>query len=98
MARLGDESPFAQYQLVLPRRARPAKAPVLVLGAGDDRVNPPIEAVRTARHYGTRARLFRDMRHDMMLEPNWEWPLAVMLEWLDAVTTSTDRASVNAPR
>ncbi|MDX1619515.1 MAG: alpha/beta fold hydrolase [Nitriliruptorales bacterium] len=92
MARLGEESPLVQYQLVLPRRPRPSKAPMLVLGAGDDRVNPPIEAVRTARHYGTRARLFRGMRHDMMLEPDWAWPLAVMLEWLDEHVSSVASA------
>jgi pimeloyl-ACP methyl ester carboxylesterase len=80
--RLDDESWLATQQLVLPRRARTSRAPVLVLGGGDDTVTPPSSAVRTARHYGTKARLFRGMGHDLMLEPDWRAPLDAMLDWL----------------
>jgi pimeloyl-ACP methyl ester carboxylesterase len=80
--RLDDESWLATQQLVLPRRARTSRAPVLVLGGGDDTITPPSAAVRTARHYGTKARLFRGMGHDLMLEPDWHAPLDAMLDWL----------------
>lgn len=83
VSRLGPEGALTQHQIVLPRRPRPSKAPVLVLGAGDDKLVPPIDVVRTARHYGTRARMFRGMAHDLMLEPDWEAPLQVMLDWLE---------------
>jgi pimeloyl-ACP methyl ester carboxylesterase len=81
--RMDDESWLATQQLVLPRRSRTSRAPVLVLGGGDDTVTPPSTAVRTARHYGTKARLFRGMGHDLMLEPQWRAPLDAMLGWLD---------------
>lgn len=87
-ARLGDESVVAELQLVLPRRPRPSKTPVLVLGAGEDRVIPPVDAVRTARHYGTRAHLFRGMGHDLMLDADWKAPLDVMLGWLEDTVAS----------
>jgi alpha-beta hydrolase superfamily lysophospholipase len=82
-ARMDDESWLATQQLVLPRRARTSRAPVLVLGGGDDTITPPTATVRTARHYGTKARLFRGMGHDLMLEPDWRAPLDAMLDWLD---------------
>jgi pimeloyl-ACP methyl ester carboxylesterase len=81
--RMGDESWLATQQLVLPRRARTSRAPVLVLGGGDDTITPPIAVVRTARHYGTKARLFRGLGHDLMLEPQWRAPLEAMLDWLE---------------
>jgi pimeloyl-ACP methyl ester carboxylesterase len=81
--RMGPESWLALQQLVLPRRARTSRSPVLVLGGGDDTITPPSALVRTARHYGTKARLFRGMGHDLMLEPAWRDPLDAMLGWLD---------------
>lgn len=81
--RLDDDSPLVQFQLVAPRRSRPSRAPVLVVGAGADRVTPPHGAVRTARHYGTRAHLFRGLGHDLMLEADWKAPLDLILHWLD---------------
>lgn len=82
-ARQTPDSPLVQLQLTLPRRPRPSKAPVLVLGAGDDAIIPPVDVQRTAAHYGRRARMFRGLGHDLMLEPDAKWPLQVMLEWLD---------------
>lgn len=83
IGRLGPEGALVQHQLVLPRRPRPSKAPLLVIGAGDDRLVPVIDVVRTARHYGTRAHVFRGMAHDMMLEPDWKAPLDLVLRWLE---------------
>jgi pimeloyl-ACP methyl ester carboxylesterase len=85
--RLGAESRLAIQQLVLPRRARTSRAPVLVLGGGEDVITPPSAVVRTARHYGTKARIFRGMGHDLMLEPDWRAPLEAMLDWLDLTLT-----------
>ena len=44
---------------------------------------PPADIARTARRYGTRARLFRGLGHDLMLEDDWRAPLDTMLAWLD---------------
>ena len=82
-ARQTNDSPLVQLQLTMPRRPRPSTAPVLALGAGEDALIPPADVQRTAAHYGTRARLFRGLGHDLMLEADLKWPLEVMLDWLD---------------
>lgn len=98
MDRLEAGAPLVQLQAIAPRRPRSTKAPVLVLGGDDDPMAPPIETVRTARHYGTRARLFRGMRHDLMLDAGWEAPLAVMLDWLDDEVGASERRGRQASR
>lgn len=84
-ARQGPESPLAQFQIVLPRRPRVATCPVLVLGGGDDRLISTWEVARTARHYGTRAHLFRGMGHDLMLDVGWRAPLQRLLDFADGL-------------
>lgn len=84
LARTEEESLVATHQLVLPRRVRDVRCPVLVLGGGDDRLVAPHDVVRTARAYDTRARLFRGMGHMLMLEEGWRAPLDTMLDWLEA--------------
>ena len=69
--------------LDLPRPKR-VDTPLLVLGAEEDRVITRREVRKTARAYGTRAQLFPDMPHDMMLEPGWRDVAGRILEWLDA--------------
>lgn len=85
--RMVPDSRVAQYEMVLPRRLQPTRSPVLVMGGGDDSIVPPVDLVRTARHYRTRARLFRGMGHDLMLDAGWEAALDVMLRWLDETLT-----------
>lgn len=83
LGRLGDEGWLATQQLVLPRRVAGVRAPLLVLGGGCDRLVSPHAVVRTARTYGTRARLFRGMGHQLMLEPDWKSVLDTTLGWLE---------------
>jgi len=73
-ARLGDESYPAYLDMLLFALPRPkrVKAPLLVLGAAQDRIFAPWEVERTARAYGTQAQIFPNMAHDMMLEAGWE--------------------------
>jgi pimeloyl-ACP methyl ester carboxylesterase len=81
--RFGPEAWLASVQVALPRRVADVRAPVLVLGGADDHLLPAREVVRTARTYGTTARLFRGMGHDLMLGPGNLDVLAVVLDWLD---------------
>lgn len=81
-ARMSPESPLAQYQVVLPRRRRTAACPVLVLGGGADEIVPPVDVIRTARRFDTRAVMFSGLGHDLMLEARWRQPLQAMLDWL----------------
>jgi pimeloyl-ACP methyl ester carboxylesterase len=81
--RLCDDSPIVQLEISLAPRPTQSKAPVLVMGAEDDRIVPIIDVVRTARTYGTQAHVFRGMGHDLMLEARWREPLDLMLDWLE---------------
>lgn len=86
-SRLGPESLRAGIDLVLPRRVRDVRAPLLVIGGEADRTIPPWSVVRTARRYGTRAHVFRGMGHSLMLEPGADDVLALLLDWVDEVVT-----------
>jgi alpha-beta hydrolase superfamily lysophospholipase len=82
-ARLGEEAVAAAWQVALPRRVPDVRAPVLVLGGADDRLLSPRDVIRTARTYGTQARIFPGMGHDLMLGPGNLGVLDVMLDWLE---------------
>ena len=81
--RLTAESPLAQLEITLAPRRSVSRAPVLVMGAGDDALIPVRDVVRTARSYETTAHILRGMGHDVMLERRWREPLELMLDWLD---------------
>jgi pimeloyl-ACP methyl ester carboxylesterase len=83
-ARLQGESlrfELESLALSLPRpRADPA--PMLVLGAENDRIFSVAEARATARAYGTAAEIFPGMAHDMMLERGWRSVADRIRAWL----------------
>lgn len=81
--RLDPASVRTQLEFGLPRRTPQVEGPMLVLGAEGDRLIDPVDVIRTARHHGTQARMFRGMGHSMMLDAGWRAPLEVMLHWLD---------------
>jgi pimeloyl-ACP methyl ester carboxylesterase len=66
----GGRAALDMVLLNLPRPRR-VSTPLLVLGAQCDRSVTPQEVRATARAYHTRAEIFPDMGHDMMLEPGW---------------------------
>ncbi len=84
----GNESPLAQFQVLLHRPAGPPKgdAPVLVLGAPDDALVPIADVRDTAKRYGAESIEFPGIGHDLMLDGGWEEPADAMLGWIDAVT------------
>jgi pimeloyl-ACP methyl ester carboxylesterase len=59
------------------------RVPVLILGAGQDRVLTPGEVHHTAAAFGTRAEFIPEITHDMMLDTNWQTAAAHILRWLD---------------
>jgi pimeloyl-ACP methyl ester carboxylesterase len=69
--------------LNLPKPYR-VSTPLLVLGAQCDRSVTPREAHATARAYRTRAEIFPNMGHDMMLEPGWSAVAQRIHTWLCA--------------
>ena len=64
----------------LPRPER-VKTPILVLGAAGDRLVSTQKVDATARAYHTRAEIFPDMAHDMMLEAGWQAVADRILAW-----------------
>lgn len=81
-----DESYRAFLDMIfsLPRPKR-VKTPMLVLGGGRDTIFTCRECEATARAYGTRAEIFPDMAHDLMLEEGWQAVADRMLAWLGEV-------------
>jgi pimeloyl-ACP methyl ester carboxylesterase len=72
-ARLEEESARIGIDCLVLKLPRPKRVttPLLVLGAYDDAAHTRKEVRATARAYGTEAEFFRDMGHNMMLEPGW---------------------------
>jgi pimeloyl-ACP methyl ester carboxylesterase len=83
--RLQEESARAGVDglLNLPRPKR-VTTRVLVVGALDDGSVTPKEVHATARAYRTKAEMFPDMGHDMMLEPGWAAVAERIHAWLSA--------------
>jgi pimeloyl-ACP methyl ester carboxylesterase len=69
--------------LNLPKPHR-VSTPLLILGAQCDRSVIPQEVHATARAYRTRAEIFSEMGHDMMLEPGWVAVAQRIHTWLCA--------------
>ena len=55
---------------------------MLVLGAQRDGIFTPAEIHANARAYNTKAEIFPDMGHDMMLEPGWRDVAERIHTWL----------------
>jgi pimeloyl-ACP methyl ester carboxylesterase len=88
--RCGNESPAAQFQVLLHRPAGPPKggAPVLVFGTPNDALVPIADVRDTARRMDAELIEFPGIGHDMMLDGGWEEPAEAMLGWIDAAVDS----------
>jgi len=71
-ALLQDEAVFAYFDclfdVVSPGRIA---APIIVMGAGEDKMITPLEVTITAEAYGVEPIIFPDCAHDMMLDLEW---------------------------
>jgi hypothetical protein len=65
----------------LPRPKR-VETPLLVLGAGNDKIFTVREVEGTAKAYNTQAEIFPHTAHDMMLEVNWKAIADRIIAWL----------------
>ncbi|ORV94269.1 alpha/beta hydrolase [Mycobacterium interjectum] len=85
LARLEPESTRAARETVnrLPD-ARLVTAPILVLGAEDDRSRISGDASAVAAIYRAEVDIFPDMGHVMMLEPGWQAVAERIDDWLTA--------------
>jgi len=71
---LQDESYMAFLDMLVFRLPRPrrVRTEVLVLGAANDAIFSAAEIRATGKAYGTEARIFDNMAHNMMLEQDWQ--------------------------
>jgi pimeloyl-ACP methyl ester carboxylesterase len=83
-SRLGGESYRAFLDMLLLDRPRPRKVrtPVLVLGGSDDGIFTPAEVHATAQAYGTQARIFEGMPHNLLNHRSWQQVAQHILDWL----------------
>lgn len=88
--RCGNESPAAQFQVLLHLPAGPPKggAPVLVLGAPNDALVPITDVRDTAKRMDAELIEFPGIGHDLMLDGGWDEPAEAMLGWIDAAVTN----------
>ncbi len=59
--------------------------PVLVMGAGHDAFLTAAQVNATARAFGTKAVIFPDMAHGMMIEPDWHTAADVIADWVETL-------------
>ena len=59
--------------------------PILVLGAANDAFFTADQVEHTARAFGTRAVIFPEMAHGMMLEPEWPSVAETINRWLATI-------------
>lgn len=81
---LQDESYLGFLDMLVLNLPKPQKVrtSMLVLGAEKDAVFGVDEVEATARAYNTQAEIFKDMAHDMMLEPGWQAVAERVVGWL----------------
>ena len=82
-SRLQDESYRAYLEMLFrPPRPQRISAPVLVIGAAEDRLFGIREIERTAEAYDGRALVIPGAGHDLMLDPRWDQAAEAILQWL----------------
>lgn len=88
-ARVQSESFTAFLDMLALDRPRPAPVdvPVLVLGAGQDRIFTRAEVAQTARAWETEPVMIEDIGHDMMLDAGWEQVADQVADWVLATTS-----------
>ena len=85
--RMQRESQRAIWDMTLfnlPRHGVLDNTPLLILGAGEDRLIPLSQVEVTARTYGADAEIFPGMGHGMMLEREWASVARTIDTWLGA--------------
>lgn len=92
---LPDAQPESQLAVLdamgldLPPSRRRTDIPVLVLGGGKDPFISRTAVEMTALTFGTRAEIYPDMPHALMLDHDWQIVAERILAWLETTLTGT---------
>ncbi|HPE12692.1 MAG: alpha/beta fold hydrolase [Actinobacteria bacterium] len=82
VSRIGRESPWAQYAMLVPEALRPIESPVMVVGAEKDTLVAAADVRRCARALGVEP-VWVPGGHDVMLDGSWRTVLSTVLDWVD---------------
>jgi alpha-beta hydrolase superfamily lysophospholipase len=84
LAQIQNDSYRAYLDMMLFSLPRPklVKTPMLVLGAANDAFFTAKEIKATAQAYDTKAEIFPNMAHGMMLESGWQRVADRIMGWL----------------
>lgn len=100
MPRFCEESLLINLDLLgldLPPSLPLLETPVLVLGAGNDQFIYAGALHATASTYRTKAEIFPDMAHAMMLDHGWEKPAQRIVEWLETAPVPAAAGDADGP-
>lgn len=82
VSRIGRESPWAQYSMLIPEALRPIHSPVMVVGAKQDTLVAAGDVRRCAAALGVEP-VWVPGGHDVMLDGQWLAALDAVLDWVD---------------
>jgi alpha-beta hydrolase superfamily lysophospholipase len=86
---MGREASIAQYELLLPHRIGPVRAPVLVVGARNDALVTSAAVEQVASAYGTTPLWLAEIGHDVMLDVGQDRAFEAVATWLNAALSET---------
>lgn len=88
-AKLQDEAfPVLIDTLVLDRpKPDRVTTPMAVIGGGNDTIFPPRDIEKTAKAYGVTAKIFEDMPHNLMNDPDWQTVAQWIENWIDGLAS-----------
>jgi pimeloyl-ACP methyl ester carboxylesterase len=86
---MGREAPIAQYELLLPHRIGPVRAPVLVVGARNDALVTAAAVEQVASAYATTPLWLAEIGHDVMLDVGQDRAFEAVASWLNAALSET---------
>lgn len=87
ISRIGRESPWAQYAMLIPEGLGPIGSPLMVVGAEQDTLVAASDVRRCAAALGVEP-VWVPGGHDVMLDGQWQAVLDTVLDWVDRTCAS----------
>ncbi len=96
-SQLQDESFRCALDMLMLNLPKPQliKTPIAVLGAENDAIFSVEEVQKTARAYGVEAKIFPNMAHNMMSEPDWKDVAEWIACWIESIPLETISSEVS---
>ncbi len=82
-AKMHDEAFRAYLDMFLPIKTKSINAPILIMGAENDKAVLKKEIFATAKKLNAEAYILKNTAHDIMLENSWREAAAKIADWLE---------------